>query len=76
VALDDVWTDIYSPWIMSFSREKLGYPTQKPVALLERILRVSTRPGMRVLDPFAGGGSTLVAAETLGRRWLALTRAT
>ena len=72
VALDDVWTDIYSPWIMSFSREKLGYPTQKPVALLERILRVSTRPGMRVLDPFAGGGSTLVAAETLGRRWLGI----
>ncbi|HEY8532124.1 MAG TPA: site-specific DNA-methyltransferase [Limnochorda sp.] len=72
VALDDVWTDIYSPWIMSFSREKLGYPTQKPVALLERIIRVSTRPGMRVLDPFAGGGSTLVAAEGLGRRWLGI----
>lgn len=72
VALDDVWTDIYSPWIMSFSREKLGYPTQKPVALLERILRVSTRPGMWVLDPFAGGGTTLVASEALGRRWLGI----
>lgn len=72
VALDDVWIDIYSPWIMSFSREKLGYPTQKPLALLDRILRVSTRPGMTVLDPFAGGGSTLVAAEALGRRWLGI----
>ncbi|BAS29316.1 DNA-methyltransferase [Limnochorda pilosa] len=72
VALDDVWTDIYSPWIMSFSKEKLGYPTQKPMALMERIVRVSTRPGMRVLDPFAGGGAALVAAEAMGRRWLGI----
>lgn len=72
VATDDVWTDIYSPWIMSFSGEKRGWPTQKPVALLKRIIEVSTNEGDVVLDPFCGCGTTLVAAEELGRRWIGI----
>jgi hypothetical protein len=65
--VEDVWTDIYSPWIQSFSREKTGFATQKPVALLQRIIAASSNPGDRVLDPFAGSGTTLVAARRLGR---------
>jgi DNA modification methylase len=72
VRLDDVWTDIYSPMIMSFSLEKTGYPTQKPEALLERILRACSRPGDLVLDPFCGSGTTLVVAQRLGRRWIGI----
>lgn len=72
VALDDVWTDIYSPGIMSFSKEKLGYPTQKPVALLERILNASTREGDIVLDPFCGCGTTIHAAQKLKRQWIGI----
>jgi site-specific DNA-methyltransferase (adenine-specific) len=70
-AIDDVWEDpdLYSPWIMSFSTEKRGYATQKPVKLLDRIVRVSSRPGDHLLDPFCGGGTALVAAQALGRRW-------
>ena len=52
--------------------ERTGYPTQKPLALLQRIVRVSSNPGDRVLDPFAGAGTTLVAAAQLGRRWTGL----
>jgi site-specific DNA-methyltransferase (adenine-specific) len=76
VALDDVWDDpaLYSPWIKSFSAEKSGYATQKPVALLERILSVSSTPGDLVLDPFCGGGTTLLAAQNLGRRWIGIDR--
>jgi site-specific DNA-methyltransferase (adenine-specific) len=70
--LDDVWTDVLSPGIVSFSREKLGWPTQKPIALLRRIVAVSSRPGEVVLDPFAGTGTTLAAAEELGRRWIGI----
>ena len=71
VALDDVWDEValYSPWIKSFSTEKLGYMTQKPLALLERIVSVSSNPGDLVLDPFCGCGTTVEAAERLGRRW-------
>jgi DNA modification methylase len=71
-AYDDVWTDVYSPWIMSYSREKLGYLTQKPLALLERIILASSNPGDLVLDPFAGCGTTLHAAQQLDRRWLGI----
>lgn len=70
VAMDDVWTDIYSPAIMSFSREKLGYPTQKPEALLERIVQASSNEGDLVLDPFCGCGTTIAVAERLKRRWI------
>jgi site-specific DNA-methyltransferase (adenine-specific) len=74
VALDDVWDEpaLYSPGIKSFSREKLGYPTQKPLALLRRIISVSSRPGDVVLDPFCGSGTTPAAAEELGRGWIAI----
>jgi DNA modification methylase len=72
VAVEDVWGDIYSPWIMSFSKEKLGWPTQKPRALLARIIQVSSNPGDVVLDPFCGSGTTLVAAEELARRWIGI----
>ncbi len=74
VAIDDVWdeTAMYSPWIKSFSKEKLGYRTQKPLALMERIVSVSSNPGDLVLDPFAGGGTTLAAAQKLERRWIGI----
>ncbi len=56
------------------SAERTGYPTQKPVRLLERIIASSSRPGDLVLDPFAGSGTTGVAAARLGRRWLLVDR--
>ncbi len=73
-AIEDVWTDIYSPWIMSFSTEKLGWPTQKPVALLKRIISISSKPGDVVLDPFCGCGTALAACEELTdkRRWIGI----
>jgi site-specific DNA-methyltransferase (adenine-specific) len=76
VPLDDVWDDpaLYSPWIKSFSTEKCGYATQKPLALLERILRVSSAPDDLILDPCCGGGTTLLAAHALGRRWIGIDR--
>ncbi len=64
VALQDLWTDI-TP---TAGNERLGYPTQKPLALLERIIEASSNPGDTVLDPFAGCGTTIAAAEKLGRR--------
>ena len=54
--------------------ELTGYPTQKPLALYERIIRASSNPGDIVLDPFCGSGTTAVAAERLGRQWLAMDR--
>lgn len=63
----DYW-DI--PTINNQAKERLGYPTQKPEALLERVVRSSSKPGDTVLDPFGGCGTTLVAAERLGRRWI------
>lgn len=54
------------------SRERLSYPTQKPLALMETILKASTNPGDLVLDPFCGCGTTLHAAEALGRRWIGI----
>jgi site-specific DNA-methyltransferase (adenine-specific) len=51
-------------------KEATGYPTQKPESLLERIVRASSLPSSRVLDPMCGSGTTLVAAERLGRAWL------
>lgn len=53
-------------------RERLGYPTQKPVALLERIIQASSNPGDVVLDPFCGCGTTIDAAEKLGRDWIGI----
>ncbi len=67
----DVWWMTIVP---PASAERTGYPTQKPVRLLERIVAASSRPGDLVLDPFAGSGTTGVAAARLGRRWLLVDR--
>lgn len=70
VALQNVWTDI--PPINSQASEAMGYPTQKPLALLERIVNASSNPGDLVLDPFCGCGTAVVAAEKLGRQWIGI----
>ena len=69
--IGDVWNDIPDAMHLSES-EKTGYPTQKPEALLERVIRASSNPGDIVLDCFAGAGTTLSAAEKLGRRWVGI----
>ena len=66
----DVWTDI--PSLNNMAKERLGYPTQKPRVLLERILASSSQEGDLVLDPFCGCGTTLHAAEKLNRRWIGI----
>ncbi|MBA7710529.1 hypothetical protein ES703_119472 [subsurface metagenome] len=53
-------------------KERLGYPTQKPIALLERIIQASSNEGDTVLDPFCGCGTTIDGAQKLGRRWLGI----
>jgi site-specific DNA-methyltransferase (adenine-specific) len=70
VPLQNVWADM--PGINNRSAEFLGYPTQKPVALLERIMTTSSNPGDVVLDPFCGCGTTIHAAQKLGRRWIGI----
>ncbi len=67
--LQDIWTDIKA--IHNMSDERVGYETQKPVALLDRIIKASTNEGDLVLDCFVGSGTTSVAAEKLNRRWIA-----
>ena len=57
---------------MAQARERLGYPTQKPQALLERIIQASSNEGDVVLDPFCGCGTAIAAAENLNRRWLGI----
>ena len=66
VRAGDVWN---IPVLNSQAKERVGYPTQKPLALLDRIIKASSNPGDMVLDPFCGCATALVAAETLGRRW-------
>jgi DNA modification methylase len=66
----DVWDDIDR--INPVGNERLGYPTQKPLALLERVLATSSNPVDIVLDPFCGCGTALVAAEKLGRKWVGI----
>lgn len=65
-----IWADI--PPVNSRAHERMGYPTQKPVALLERILTASSSKGQLVFDPFCGCGTTIEAAERLGRRWIGI----
>ena len=64
----DVWTDI----VPASGNENIGYPTQKPLALLERIIKASSSEGDVVLDPFCGCATACVAAENLGRRWVGI----
>lgn len=68
--IDNLWTDIEA--LGSQAQERLGYPTQKPVALLERIISASSNPGDVVLDPFCGCGTAVDAAQKLGRQWIGI----
>lgn len=70
VPCDTVWTDI--PPVNSQAEERLGYPTQKPLPLLERIINASSNPNDIVLDAFCGCGTALVAAQNLGRQWIGI----
>lgn len=70
VVLQDIWDDI-SP-LNSQAKERLGYPTQKPQSLLDRIIVASTNEGDVVLDPFCGCGTTISSAENLGRSWIGI----
>lgn len=67
--LTNIWEDIH---FNSLSMERAGYPTQKPVELLDRIIKLSSNDNDIVLDPFCGSGTTLVAAEKLGRQWIGI----
>jgi site-specific DNA-methyltransferase (adenine-specific) len=69
-AVSNVWTDIVA--LQGGSREGMGYPTQKPVALLERILAASSNEGDVVLDPFCGCGTTVHAAQKMNRGWIGI----
>lgn len=68
--VDNIWDDI--PPVNSQAQERLGYPTQKPLALLERIINASSNPNDIVLDAFCGCGTALVAAQNLGRQWIGI----
>jgi site-specific DNA-methyltransferase (adenine-specific) len=69
-SIQSVWIDI--PRISNTSNERLGYPTQKPLALLERIIQASSNPGDVILDPFCGCGTAVHAAQKLGRIWVGI----
>ena len=69
-AVADIWTDV--PAINSQAKERTGYPTQKPLALLERIIAASSNPDDVVLDPFCGCATALIAAEKMTRRWVGI----
>jgi DNA modification methylase len=66
--LGNIWTDIQN--VQSQSSERIGYPTQKPEALLERIIKMASNEGDVVLDPFMGGGTTIAVADRLNRQWI------
>lgn len=70
VQVGSVWTDIDR--LNQTAKERLGYPTQKPLALLERIIKASSNPNDIVLDAFCGCGTALVAAQNLGRQWIGI----
>ena len=67
--VEDYWVDVPA---LSVSNEYVGYPTQKPLALLERIIKASSNPNDVILDPFCGCATACVAAEKLGRRWIGI----
>ncbi|MDR1023866.1 MAG: site-specific DNA-methyltransferase [Prevotellaceae bacterium] len=66
---NDVWQ---IPFIAPSAKERIGYPTQKPKALLERIIKCASNEGDTVLDPFVGGGTTIAVADKLGRKWIGI----
>ncbi|MBA7491477.1 hypothetical protein ES702_02023 [subsurface metagenome] len=68
--VSNLWNDI--PFINPVAKERLGYPTQKPEALLERIIKASSNEGDVVLDPFCGCGTTVTVAEKLKRKWIGI----
>jgi site-specific DNA-methyltransferase (adenine-specific) len=68
--ISNIWTDI--PFINPMAKERLGYETQKPIALLERIINASSTEGDIVLDPFCGCGTAVVAAQKLNRKWIGI----
>lgn len=72
VMLTDVWSDIMSFQQASTSTELVGYPTQKPLALLERVIKASSNTADVVLDPFCGCATACVAADALNRQWVGI----
>ncbi len=68
--IDSLWYDI--PPVQGSSKERTGYPTQKPLALLERVIKASSEPGDIVFDPFCGCATACVAAEKLERKWIGI----
>ncbi len=66
----DIWTDIKN--VQSKSKERIGYPTQKPEALLERIIKMASNEGDTILDCFMGGGTTIAVADKLKRNWIGI----
>lgn len=70
IRLQNLWEDI--PALSAKAKERLGYPTQKPEALLSRIIETSSKPGDTVLDPFCGCGTTVAVAQRLGRKWIGI----
>jgi hypothetical protein len=68
--ITSIWDDILK--VGNTAQERLGYPTQKPLALLERIIKLSSNPNDIVLDAFCGCGTALVAAQNLGRQWIGI----
>ncbi|MEY4904711.1 MAG: hypothetical protein RLZZ292_2526, partial [Bacteroidota bacterium] len=70
VLADDIWTHI--PPVNSQAKERIGYPTQKPEALLQRIIEMASDENDIILDPFVGGGTTVMVAEKLHRRWIGI----
>lgn len=69
--LQDVWANP-DLWLNSAAKERIGYPTQKPIALLDRIIRASSNEGDTILDPFCGCGTTVEASEKLNREWIGI----
>ena len=72
---EDWWTDcdkVYT--LLDIQKSEVNYPTQKPIKLLERIIKASSNEGDMVLDPFCGSGTALVAAERHGRRWIGIDK--
>lgn len=70
--IQDTWTDIFPLNSQAIERKKVGYPTQKPEALMRRIIAASSREGDVVLDPFCGCGTTISAAQQLNRQWIGI----